>query len=102
MIRPQMTVRRPIRPLSATLGSVVEARSRRYQRNEWTEDHAELLNFVDRDDIEYHHPQQRDDQERQQCNEQVRDSPTSLVFQRPRIIDRSTTRGRNVMDLLVR
>ena len=36
------------------LGSVVEAGGRRYQRDERTKDHAELLDFADEDDAEYH------------------------------------------------
>ena len=65
---------------------------RRYQRHEWTNDHAELIDIANRDDVEHHHGQQRD--------EQVRDSAASVVFQRPRIMGLASPRGGNVVGLL--
>ena len=62
------------------LGCVVEARGRRYQRHEWTEDRAELLDFVKWDDGEYYRRQQWDDHACQQRDKEVRECAASLVF----------------------
>ena len=60
------------------------------------------FDFADGDDAEYHPCQQCDDHERQQRDEEVRDSPASLVLQRPWIIGPSIPRRRNVVDLVAR
>ena len=86
-----------LRRCQLTLGCLVEAGGRRYRHHEWTEDHVELLDFADGDDAEYYPGQQCADHERQQRDGQVRDSPASLVFQRPWITGYATPRGCNVV-----
>ena len=63
---------------------MTERAERAYLRHEWTKDHAELLDFADRDDVEYHHGRQCGDQE--QLDERVGDCPAGPVFLRPRVI----------------
>ena len=90
-------------PLSVALGCEVETGGCRDQRHEGTDDHAEFLDVVDGDDIEQHHGRQCVDVERQQRDEQVRDSAARLVVQRPRIgCDPVLGRGRKTSQSIAR